>query len=187
LPLPDPAEREPLHRRAIDLRGYRRADGLFDIEARLTDTKGYAVDNRWRGRLEPGVPIHDMWLRLTVDDGLTVVAVAAATDAAPFAVCDAITPAFRRLEGLTIGPGWRRDVAKRLGGVQGCTHLVELLAPLATTAMQTIVPLRERTAPPDPNRPPGHLDTCHALRRDGPVVRAHYPAWYTGPEEAGEG
>jgi hypothetical protein len=121
-----------------------------------------------------------MWLRLTVDDGLTVVAVTAATDAAPFAVCDTITPAFAKLEGLTIGPGWRREVAKRLGGVQGCTHLVELLAPLATAAIQTIVPLRERTAPPDPARPPRHLDSCHALRRDGAVVREHYPLWYTG-------
>ena len=186
MPLPPPAERAPLHHRAIDLRGYRRADGLFDIEARLTDTKGYAVDNRWRGRLVPGTAIHDMWLRLTVDDGLTVVAVTAVTDAAPFPVCDAITPAFRRLEGVTIGPGWRREVAKRLGGVKGCTHLVELLAPLATVAMQTILPVRDGGRTPDPERPPGHLDTCHALRRDGPVVREHHPRWYTGGEE-GEG
>lgn len=185
MPLPAPAEREPLHRRTIDLRGYRRADGLFDIEARLIDTKGYAVDNRWRGRLDPGTPIHDMWLRLTVDDGLSVVAVAAATDAAPFAVCAAVTPAFEQLVGLTIGPGWRREVAKRLGGVHGCTHLVELLAPLATTALQTIAPLKERAASPAQQRPPRHLDSCHALRRDGPVVREHYPMWYTGPSGGG--
>ena len=187
MPLPAPVDREPLHRRAIDVRGYRRADGRFDIEARLTDTKGYAVDNRWRGRLEPGAPIHDMWLRLTVDDELTVLAAVAATDAAPFSVCDAITPAFARLEGLTIGPGWRRAVAKRLGGVQGCTHLVELLAPLATAAVQTIAPLKERAARPS-GEPPSHLDSCHALRRDGPVVRAHYPAWHTGADgAAGDG
>lgn len=181
MPLSPAAPREPLHHRALDLRGFRRADGLFDIEARLTDTKGYAVDNRWRGRLEPGAPIHDMWLRLTLDEDLTVVAAAAVTDAAPFAVCDAVTPAFARLEGLTIGPGWRRAVAQRLGGVHGCTHLVELLAPLATVAMQTILPVRRREAPPEAAaRPPRHLDSCHALRRDGPVVREHHPEWYTG-------
>ena len=185
MPLPAPVDREPLHRRAIDVRGYRRVDGRFDIEARLTDTKGYAVDNRWRGRLEPGAPIHDMWLRLTVDEDLTVVGAVAATDAAPFSICDAITPAFARLEGLTIGPGWRRAVAKRLGGVQGCTHLLELLAPLATAAVQTIAPLKERTAPAG-GEPPRHLDSCHALRRDGPVVGAHYPAWYTGPDGAAD-
>lgn len=181
MPLPEPVPRAPLHHRAIDCRGFRREDGLFDIEARLTDTKGYPVDNRWRGVLDPGTPIHDMWLRLTVDAKLTVVAVVAVTDAAPFPVCDAITPAFRKLEGVSIGPGWRREVARRLGGVQGCTHLVELLGPLATTAMQTILPVRRAEPRPD-DGPPRHLDTCHALRRDGPVVREHYPDWYTGTE-----
>lgn len=182
MPLPPPPTRSPLHHRAIDCRGFERADGLFDIEARLTDTKGYTVDNRWRGPLAAGTPIHDMWLRLTVDAELTVVAVVAATDAAPFPVCDAITPAFATLEGVRIGPGWRREVARRLGGVQGCTHLVELLGPLATTAMQTILP-RRRCLDPISDKPPGHLDTCHALRRDGPVVREHYPDWYTGPTQ----
>ncbi len=181
MPLPAAAPRAPLHQRAIDCRGFRREDGLFDIEARLTDTKGYGVDNRWRGRLEPGAPIHDMWLRLTVDEDLTVIAVVASTDAAPFPICDAITPAFSQLEGVRIGPGWRRDVARRLGGVHGCTHLVELLGPLATTAMQTILPIKRREASSQ-DRPPRHLDSCHALRRDGPVVREHYAEWYTGSD-----
>ena len=105
--------------------------------------------------------------------------------AGPFAVCPAITPAFAKLEGLTIGPGWRRAVQGRLGGVQGCTHLVELLGPLATTAYQTIHPWRARHQPPaETDRPPAHLDSCHALARDGEVVRRHYSRWYTGPPGA---
>lgn len=187
MPLPPPVARDELHRRIIDCRGYRRADGRFDIEARLTDTKGYPVDNRWRGRLAPGDAIHDMWLRLTVDEDLIVVGVAAATDAAPFAICDAITPAFARLEGLRIGPGWRREITRRLGGVHGCTHLVELLGPLGTAAMQTVMPLRRSREAAGSSRPPAHLDGCHALRRDGPVVREHYPEWYTGPVDDGAG
>ena len=39
MPLSPPPERELLHSRDIVLRGYRRADGLYDIEAHLTDTK----------------------------------------------------------------------------------------------------------------------------------------------------
>jgi hypothetical protein len=85
------------------------------------------------------------------------------------------------LEGLTIGPGWRRAVQARLGGVQGCTHLVELLGPLATTAYQTIHGWRTRHEPQlETDRPPSHLDSCHALARTGAVVRQHYPRWYTG-------
>lgn len=181
MPLPLPVDRQPIHAREVSCRGWRRADGLWDIEGHLRDTKSYAFENELRGRLEPGEAIHDMWLRLTVDDELVVRAVAAATDASPFAVCPAITPAFSALVGLRIGPGWRRAVQQRLGGVHGCTHLVELIGPVATTAYQTIYPLLARERPRRENdRPPAHLDSCHALARDSDVVRRHHPRWYTG-------
>lgn len=180
--LSSPAPREELHQRRIDCRGYRRADGLWDIEGRLVDTKSYPFENAYRGTIRPGEALHDMSVRLTLDDSLTVVAVEATTDAGPFAACPAITPAFSKLEGLTIGPGWRRAVQSRLGGIQGCTHLVELLGPVATTAYQTIYSWRARENPAvDDDRPPRHLNTCHALRRDGEAVRLHWPKWYTGP------
>jgi hypothetical protein len=179
--LTTPAEREPIHHRQIDCRGYRRADGLWDIEGHLTDVKSYPFSNAWRGEIAPGEAIHDMWLRLTLDDDLTVIEVEAATVAGPFAVCAAITPAFAKLAGLKIGPGWRGEVQRRLGGVHGCTHLVELLGPLATTAYQTIHVWRAKHEPTlETDRPPRHLDSCHALARDGEVVRQHYPRWFTG-------
>ncbi|MGF1477625.1 MAG: DUF2889 domain-containing protein [Geminicoccaceae bacterium] len=182
MPLPREVEREPVHQRDILCRGFKRRDGLWDIEGRLTDTKSYPFSNAWRGTIEPGEPLHDMWLRLTVDDQLTVRDVAAASDAVPFAICPAITPAFKKLIGLTIGPGWRREVRARVGGVQGCTHLVELLGPLATTAFQTVLAARTKETKDDgEERVPGHLDSCHALRRDGPVVRKHYSKWYRQP------
>lgn len=179
--LTPPAPRAPIHHRQIDCRGYRREDGLWDLEARLIDTKSYSFANAWRGEIEPGEAIHDMWLRLTLDDELTVIRAEAATVAGPFPLCPAITPAFARLEGLRIGPGWRREVHKRLGGVHGCTHLVELLGPLATTAYQAVHVWRAKHEPSlETDRPPRHLDSCHALARDGEVVRRHYPRWYTG-------
>ena len=49
MPLTEPVARELLHLRDIELRGYRRADGLFDIEATLQDTKSYAFSNAERG------------------------------------------------------------------------------------------------------------------------------------------
>lgn len=180
--LTPPVPRDAIHHRGVDCRGYRRADGLWDIEGHLTDVKSYPFVNRHRGKIEPGEPIHDMWLRLTLDDELTVIAVEAATVAGPFAICPAITPAFAQLRGLRIGPGWRRAVHARLGGVQGCTHLVELLGPMATTAFQAIHVWRASHQPrPEIDRPPPHLDSCHALARDGEVVRQYYLRWYTGP------
>ncbi len=60
-------ERDPIHTRAIECRSYRRADGLWDIEGHLTDIKAYPFLNSFRGEVVPGEPLHDMWIRLTVD------------------------------------------------------------------------------------------------------------------------
>ncbi|MFN7086062.1 MAG: DUF2889 domain-containing protein, partial [Burkholderiales bacterium] len=137
MPLPVPAPRKLAHVRAIECRGYEREDGLWDIEGHLVDTKTYVHTRRDGGRERaPGEPVHDMWLRLTIDLDLKIHDVEAATDAGPYALCGDITPNFKALVGLTIGPGWRREIAARVGGVKGCTHLVELLGPLGTVAFQ---------------------------------------------------
>ena len=120
------------------LRGYRRADGLYDIEAQLTDTKSYGSANHDRGYIEAGEPIHGMWLRLTVDEERRIVACEAASDHTPYAICPAAAPNFTRLAGLQIKPGFLKEAAKRVGGTIGCTHLRELLQQMATTAYQTI-------------------------------------------------
>ncbi len=199
MPLPAAAARKAIHRRAIDLHGYEREDGLWDIEGHLVDTKTYAFDNAWRGRMEPGDPVHEMWLRVTIDDDFVIQDIIAATDASPFRICPAITGNFQRLIGVRIGPGWKKAIRERVGGVEGCTHLVELLGPIGTVAFQTIAPMRERriarldkpvaakpaigAASQAPKRP-AILDTCHALRADGPVVREHWPEHYTGTDGA---
>ncbi len=187
MPLSDPAARERLHTRRIVCEGFLRSDGRFDIEAHLVDTKAYPFENDERGAIAPGEPLHEMWLRLTLDDAMEVRAVEAVTDAGPFAVCGDITPAFQRLEGLKIGPGWRGRINELLGGVKGCTHLVELLGPMATVAFQTIWSRKAREKRGDgagqaPTRKPGYIDGCHALASNGPAVRDHHPRWYTGPD-----
>jgi hypothetical protein len=191
MPLSSPDPREHIHTRTIDCRGYRRADGLWDVEGHLRDTKTYPFSNHFRGELPPGAPVHDMWLRLTVDDRLVIHAVEAVTDASPYAVCPNITPNFQRLVGLRIYPGFQKQVRDLLGGTEGCTHLVDLLGPVATTAYQTVFPYRARQQqeqpaggqqrPADkPQRKPRLIDTCHAFASDGEVVKRYWPEFYTG-------
>lgn len=65
--------------------------------------------------------------------------------------------------------------------MNGCTHLVELLGPMATVVYQTIRSSREKTADDGASKTkPGYLDRCHALASDGAVVRENFPEWYTG-------
>jgi len=192
MPLSAPAPREHIHTRRIECTGYLRADGLWDIEGTLADTKTYAFENRERGAILPGDPIHGMAIRITVDDGFVIRAVEAVSDKTPFAVCKEVEPNFERLVGVTIGPGFRGEVRKRVGGVEGCTHLVELLGPLATTAFQTIYPYRNRQASRDrpegtatSTRRPALLDTCHAFRSDGAKVKELWPDHWRDPAAGG--
>ena len=144
MPLSAPAARDLLHLRDIQLRGYQRDDGLFDIEAHLLDTKAQPFDNDSRGLMQPGDPLHGLWLRLTIREDMEVLACEAASDHTPYALCPQAAPNFSRLAGLKIGPGFNRAVNERVGGAPGCTHLREVLGQMATVAYQTLYPLRAR-------------------------------------------
>jgi hypothetical protein len=182
MPLSSPAERKELHLRRVEVRGYERADGLWDIEGYLNDSKTYGFSNHDRGRVEAGEPIHEMWLRLTLDQEFVVRAAEAVTDQGPYKICPSANPNFERLVGIKIGPGYRRKVQEMLGGVQGCTHLVELLGPMATTAFQTMWPVlaRRRKNEEKAKGRPAMLNTCVAYATDSPVVKRNWPEHYTG-------
>ena len=182
MPLPQPTPRKHLHTRSIEFTGYEREDGLFDIEGHITDRKTYAFNNQHRGDIQPGEPVHDMWVRVTVDDTFEVRDVTVAIEAGPFNFCNAIEESFKNLVGLKIAPGWFMQVKKTVGGVKGCTHVVELFGPLATAAIQTVVPaLRNRGDAVTAYRgKPIQLNGCHALASDGPIVKERYPEYYTG-------
>ena len=70
--IPTPAKREHVHTRSINYLGFRREDGLWDIEAQMTDTKTYSFQNDWRGEVQSGVPLHEMILRVTIDSDFII-------------------------------------------------------------------------------------------------------------------
>ena len=187
-----PVEREPQHFRNYEFGGYRRADGLFDIEGRMTDRKPYSFPSEWRGTVPVDDPLHDMRIRLTMDEHFLIHDVEVVTSASPYEICGAITPTFDALKGHRISKGWTRLLSEMFGGHRGCVHHVELLRTMATVAFQTLYGWQERRkreagltrfgGPPDQEatagRKPGFLDSCHALVSDGEVVRTHWPQFY---------
>jgi len=187
MPFPDASPRKHVHTRAIDYRGYEREDGLWDIEAHMTDTKTYEFSNKWRGTVPVGEPMHEMLLRVTIDDSFVIQDIFAATEHSPFQMCPAIAPNYKKLIGIKMGPGWRKAIRMKVGGTDGCTHLTELLFPMATVAMQTIWPIRSKRkqeSDTEEKQPQGKrpvvLDTCHAWASDSPVVRENAPKYFTG-------
>ncbi|MBN34964.1 MAG: hypothetical protein CMM46_09345 [Rhodospirillaceae bacterium] len=184
MPLSEPVAREHIHTREIICHAYERGDGLFDLDAHLTDVKTYGFDNRDRGHIEAGEPIHCMWLRLTINADFVIQAVEAKMDHTPYNFCTRIEPDHQKLVGAQIGAGWNRKVREHLGGTHGCTHLREMLGRMATVAFQAVYGRRRRSgeeidSPPD--QKPWVIDGCHTWSSDSPVVKMEYPDWYTGP------
>jgi hypothetical protein len=180
MPLPIPeVERELTHTRRVRYEGYKRADGRWDIEAHLTDVKNHDFHLR-TGVRRAGQPIHDMWLRLTIDRGFNVVDALASSDAVPYpGGCENAAPVYRNLIGLCLLKDFRRQVFELLGRTKGCTHLTEMLAGMPTAAIQTFAgEMKEDRG--DGTRP-FQLDQCLALETSAETVRKWYPKWYKKP------
>lgn len=181
MPLPAPALRSLFHTREVIYRGFRREDGLWDLEGTLCDQKAYAVTLYGQPPRPAGRPVHDLAVRLTLDDQFIVRAAVSSMDATPFTECLQARAPIERLVGARLGPGWRQAIERAMGGVEGCTHLRELLSNMATAAYQTIpsglAHLQGRTDVPHPvsTDPPHHLGGCITWDVDGPVVQRHYP------------
>ena len=181
--LPDVSvDREHIHTRKVICDGYKRSDGLWDIEARLTDTKTYDFPNKDRGgHIFAGDAIHHMCLRLTLDLDFVIHAIDVISVDTPFHICKSASDSMQSLVGLQIKTGWMREVRARIGNKAGCTHLVELLGPLATTAYQTMhEALIARDLQQAEPQQPKIINTCVALAADGPVVAREWPEFYTG-------
>jgi len=177
--LPPPAARRHKSTRAISCTSFQREDGLWDIEARILDTKAFSYREPYRGLREAGEAVHDMALRLTMDSDMVVRDIAIAMTAAPYAPCFGVEPAFKNLIGRKIGVGWRRAVFECVGGAKGCTHLRDLLLPVATVAIQALTSWPDRkeaalSAGTDRERP-HFINGCRAWAEDGEIVADIYP------------
>lgn len=180
--LSSPAPRRALHARRIEFDGFEREDGLFDIEAHIVDTKHFSFDHRNRGSIQAGTPIHDMRLRLTVDDQRVVRAIEVGTFAAPYADCSTVAPSFQALVGKSVARGWRHSVNEALSGALGCTHLRELLLAMGTVVFQTMEGgqrgVNKAIKAVDDDVEPFFLNRCRAWSQSGELVKELLPRFY---------
>lgn len=172
--------RRPMHTRRIEMTAYARDDGLWDFEAWLRDEKPFDYIDPGRGAMRAGDPVHDIRVRLTVDDERVVRDIEVQMNAMPFGTCHEVRDSLRVLIGERVGPGWRQ-VLKRIAHHDTCTHAHELLVPLATAVHQGMSLGREPEGKvalqPDATlqAPPFFVDGCHSWRSDGPAVAHFYP------------
>ena len=177
MPLPtQTVPRTHKHTRSVRFDGFLRDDDLWDIEAHLVDTKPMDMPLSM-GVRRAGEPVHEMWLRLTIDRKMNVVEALAVTDAMPYVgVCHQITPDYSKLKGLNLLKGFRHAVKELYRDVKGCTHLNELLIQMPTAAVQSFAGQNRDNH--DDGRKPFQLDRCHALASNSANVLRFYPKWY---------
>lgn len=185
MPLSLPVPRALRHTRAIHIDAFARDDGLWDLDARITDVK--RADVTLASGVRPGgTYLHDLNLRITINRDLVIVDAEGASDAVPYpGYCDTVAPAYKNLIGLCLMKGFRAGIKERLSGVLGCTHLTELANILPTAAIQAYANdvIKTRDGDGEDNLPdrPFQIDRCHALRADGPAVAKYYPRWVAKP------
>ena len=177
LPIAAP-ERKLKHTRQIDVRIYAPGTGLWEVEARVRDERTETAVLASGPRVA-GEPIHDMLLRLVIDERFQILEAGAQSDAVPFAgSCDVFGDVYGRLVGLNLMRGFRREVRERVGGVEGCTHVTELAQILPTAVVQAFAGEVIDTQGEAGSEPPFQIDRCRALRADGEAVRLHFPRWH---------
>jgi hypothetical protein len=171
------------HRRRIDIEVFARGNGLWEVDAQLSDVRTDDVTLA-TGVRPAGQPIHDMLLRLVVDERFNILEAGAETRAMPYpGLCNDHGDVYGRLAGLNLMHQFRAAVRQRLGGVLACTHITEMTQALPTAVVQafagTVIDTRGDAASA---QQPFQIDRCHALRANGEAVRIHYPRWYRQPD-----
>jgi Protein of unknown function (DUF2889) len=173
------ADRQLKHRRQIDVQVFSRGNGLWEVDALLTDVKT-RVANMSNGPRPPGTPIHEMLLRLVVNQQLDILEAGSETRWMPYTgICNEHGDAYAKLVGLNLLKNFRGAVRERLGGVLGCTHITEMAQVLPTAVVQAFAgEVIDTRGDSEGAEQPFQIGRCHALRNDGPAVRQFYPRWY---------
>ena len=173
------AQRQLKHRRQIDVQVYARGQGLWEVDATIVDVRSRETPMS-DGPRPAGTPIHDMLLRLVVNEQLDIVEAGSETRWMPYpGQCNEHGDVYTRLVGLNLLRNFRGELRARVGGVLGCTHLTELAQVLPTAVVQAFAgEVIDTRGLGDNASQPFQIDRCHALRAGGEAVRVHYPRWY---------
>lgn len=184
--LPDDGiAREEMHHRRIDFRGYRRSDGQFEVRAHLTDVKPIDFTPPGDSRNVPaGSPVHDLGVAVVFGADMVITEVSTFISSHPYRQCPGGGDTLQNMVGVSIGAGWNAEIRKRLPNCDTCTHLKEILTPLASAAYQTMTVERLHLLQTrDAEGRPVKIDTCHAYGRSRELVKSLWPEHAGGEKD----
>lgn len=170
-------KRTAIHSRRIELDSFLREDGLWDLETRLVDTKGYDYTRKDSTLQKAGAPVHDLTAVVTVTEEGVIESASVNYEAAPYSVCSSIESAYRALTGMHLLRNFHGQLKEQFSRTRGCTHMTELLSNLPTLFVQSIGSRRNARHGSQGKRP-FMIDGCHAYSRSSEIVKSYYPQWF---------
>jgi len=166
---------EKIQGRRIEIASFTCDDEHIIICGELQDQRlvsTYTVANQPR----PHGTVHRMRICMKVATGtLTITEIEAELPTVPHEECAELVDTVDAIKGLMLSRGFSAEVKKRIGGRNGCIHLMTLLLAMAPAALQGYWVNNDR----DPDRrrlSGGHMeqyliDSCRVWRRDGSLVQ----------------
>ena len=163
-------KRKKIHERKLDINCYLREDSLFEIEAKIIDTKPFDTITNYDFIREANKPIHDMVFKVIINKDFEIIDVQASMLTPAHFSCHPASEKYKNLIGIKIGPGWLKKVKEKIPMNYGCTHLTEMLQQIGTTAFQGVFGLNLDSKIDNESRrsfTSSFIDTCFGLRKDG--------------------
>lgn len=171
----DECTQAKIQNRTIDISSFECGDDFIVVCGELHDRR-LVPTVTLEGEPRPPTSVHHMRICMKVSTRtLTIDDIEAELTAIPHEECAEMHRTLSRIRGLTLSPGFTRNVKNQLGGRSGCIHLTTLLLAMAPAAIQGFWVHNDRK--PGRRRVSRELmekyliDTCKVWRREGPLVK----------------
>jgi hypothetical protein len=167
----------PVHERKLEIRTYPLEEGRVIVEGWLRDERlifGYHRDGSGR---PPGV-VHWMGVRLLLGGRpITILEAEAEMPTTPNTLCPTVAETVKKIVGLPVVAGFSDQVRKRLGGVEGCSHMMHLILAMGPAGLHGFWAHQSRKPHPIPKSfeeiegLPYLINSCQLWSEDGPLIR----------------
>jgi len=128
-------KKAPINERRLEFKTYALEDDQLIVEGWLKDDKflpTYHLD----GELSPAGKLHRICVRLLLGGSpLSIRDAEAEMPVVPHDECRTTQDTVKKIIGMTIAHGYGDELHKRIGGVRGCAHMVQLIMAMGTAAL----------------------------------------------------
>jgi hypothetical protein len=167
----------PVHERRLTFKTYPLENDRVMVEGWLKDER-LVPGFHWNGRSRPPGVVHWMCVRLLVGGRpLSILDAEAEMPGVPHELCPTTMESVKKVVDIPIVSGYTDEVKRRLGGVEGCAHLMHLILAMGPAALHGYWAQRSRTQRPVPrsmDEVPGLsllINSCQLWRDDGPMIQ----------------